>query len=155
MLPCSRGDKNSRFFSILLPRPQVCSLLSNGFLLALHSDFQALCVCQALGTRSGKSQALSLGLVVHMKHLATHGRRQVCRRLARPLHRLQSKKACTGGSFSPFLRRQHYGHPRRARLILSLAAWTPRTRPSADSRVSLPALQRSILHRQTLQDFFL
>lgn len=98
MLTYSR-DKNSCFFSILLPRPQVCSLLSNGFSLALHSDFQFLCVCQALGTQSGKSQALSLGLVVHMKHLAMHGRRQVCRRLSRPLHRLQFNEACTGALF--------------------------------------------------------
>lgn len=82
------------------PRPQVFSSLSNGFLLNLCGDYQVPPMCQALGAPSDETQALSSELRVHTKPLATQGRWRVCRRLARPLYQLRSKKE---GTSAPFL----------------------------------------------------
>ena len=97
--PHSRGDASSCFLPIP-PRPQVFSSLSNGFLLNLCGDYQVPPMCQALGAPSHETQALSSELRVHTKPLATQGRWQVCRRLARPLYQLRSKKE---GTSAPFL----------------------------------------------------
>ena len=157
MLPCSRGDNDSRFLSILLPRPQGCSLLSNGFILALRSDFQVLCVCQALGMQSGKSQALSLGLRVHMKCLATHGRWQVCRQLSQGHCIDSNQRRHAQVLFFSVLEmptlwasQKSTAHPLSSSLDSLDQAQSPASlgcQVSADSRASLPVHPRSILHR--------